>query len=69
MARNALIKLRRGTAAQWTAVNPTLADGEPGYETDTEKLKIGDGTTDWANLDYVNLNYVMSEIDGGTSSS
>jgi len=48
----AQIQLRRGTAAQWTAANPILVAGEPGLETDTQKLKIGDGTTAWASLPY-----------------
>jgi hypothetical protein len=43
---------RRDTAANWTAANPTLADGEFGYETDTSKLKIGDGSTVWNSLAY-----------------
>ena len=46
------IKLRRDTAANWTSANPTLALGEPGVETDTQKVKYGDGSTDWANLSY-----------------
>lgn len=46
------IKLRRGTAAQWTAANPVLAAGEPGFETDTGKHKIGDGASAWSALDY-----------------
>jgi hypothetical protein len=46
------IRLRRGTAAAWTAANPTLASGEVGYETDTRKLKVGDGSTAWASLSY-----------------
>lgn len=44
------IQLRRGTAAQWTTANPILASGEPGRETDTGRLKIGDGVTAWAGL-------------------
>ena len=36
---------RRGTAAQWTGANPTLAAGEIGYETDTGKFKIGNGSS------------------------
>lgn len=48
-----LIQLRRGIAAQWTAVNPILRNGEPGAELDTSKLKIGDGVTAWNSLDYV----------------
>lgn len=43
---------RRDTAANWTAANPTLASGEFGYETDTKKLKIGDGSTAWNSLAY-----------------
>lgn len=47
------IQIRRGTAANWTSANPTLADGELGYETDTAKLKAGDGSTSWTSLGYV----------------
>ncbi|MFA5004454.1 MAG: hypothetical protein WC498_04230 [Candidatus Saccharimonadales bacterium] len=46
------IQMRRGTSAQWTAANPILSAGEWGFETDTKKLKIGDGTTTWAALAY-----------------
>jgi hypothetical protein len=43
----AKIQLRRGTAAAWTAANPTLSEGELGLETDTSKVKVGDGSTTW----------------------
>lgn len=43
---------RRGTAAQWTSSNPILNVAELGYETDTNKFKIGDGTNHWGDLDY-----------------
>lgn len=46
------IQVRRGTAAQWTSTNPTLASGEFGYETDTGKVKIGNGSTAWTSLGY-----------------
>jgi len=46
------IQIRRGTAAQWTSANPTLAAGEFGYETDTGKAKIGNGSTAWNSLSY-----------------
>lgn len=45
-------QLRRDTAANWTANNPILSQGEPGVETDTLKFKLGDGITAWALLDY-----------------
>lgn len=44
------IKMRRGTAAAWTAANPTLAAGEHGFETDTDQFKIGDGVTAWNDI-------------------
>ena len=43
---------RRGTAAQWTSANPVLAAGEIGFETDTNKFKIGNGSTAWTSLSY-----------------
>ncbi len=53
MAVNNLIKVRRGTASDWTA-NPTLAEGEPGFDTTNNILKIGDGSTAWNSLVAVN---------------
>jgi hypothetical protein len=47
-----VIKFRRDTAANWTSTNPTLASGEPGLETDTGKIKYGDGSTAWTSLAY-----------------
>lgn len=46
------VLIRNGTAAQWTATNPTLAPGELGVETDTKQIKVGNGTTAWVSLGY-----------------
>lgn len=46
------IQIRRDIAANWTNVNPTLANGEMGWETDTGYIKVGDGTTAWNSLAY-----------------
>ena len=46
------IILRRDTSVNWEANNPVLLSGEPGYEINTGKLKIGDGSSTWTNLDY-----------------
>lgn len=46
------IQIRRGTASQWTAANPILAEGELGLETDTTRIKIGNGSTAWNSLSY-----------------
>jgi hypothetical protein len=47
---------RRGTASQWISSNeglgPILNAGEIGWESDTNKFKIGDGVSNWSNLDY-----------------
>lgn len=45
-------QFRRANASAWTSANPTLAAGELGYELDTGKFKIGDGTTAWNSLVY-----------------
>lgn len=46
----ALIRLRRGTTAQWAATSSILKLGEPGYDTDLKVLKIGDGVSGWTSL-------------------
>ena len=48
-----IIQIRRDTAANWTSASPTLANGELGVETDTQKIKIGNGSTAWASLSYL----------------
>ncbi len=52
MAAPQRIQLRRDTAAEWAKWNPVLALGEPGYETDTGKYKIGNGRSEWKSLPY-----------------
>lgn len=46
------IQPRRDTAANWTAANPVLSNGELGIEIDTKRSKWGDGTTTWNTLAY-----------------
>lgn len=60
------IQFRRGTAAEWTAANPTMAAGELGYETDTTKFKIGDGTTNWTTLTYAGV--TQADIEAAVES-
>ena len=53
-----ILRLRRGTASEWAASEPqpggeVLKLGEPGWEKDTGKLKIGDGVTPWNSLPYL----------------
>lgn len=46
-------KLRRGNAEVWARNNPVLERGEPGFEIDTGRLKIGNGQTAWNDLEYL----------------
>jgi hypothetical protein len=52
---NIVLQLRHDLATAWTTVNPVLAEGEFGLETDTQLFKIGDGTTAWNALPYGGL--------------
>jgi hypothetical protein len=47
------IQIKRGLSAALSATNPIVASGEPIFETDTLKLKIGDGVTQYSNLELV----------------
>jgi len=73
MPRKTQIQVRRDTASNWTTVNPVLASGEIGFETNTNKMKIGDGTTVWTSLSYAGgsggsytLPAASSTVLGGT---
>ena len=55
MSVNSRFQIRRGTAAEWTASNPTLAAGEWAFEKDTGRFKIGRGTIAWTSLEYAGL--------------
>ena len=61
---NTTFQLRRGNASVWAKNNPILARGEPGFIIDENRLKIGDGTTAWNDLDYIGEENVFN---GATS--
>ena len=64
------IQTRNGTASQWTAANPILALGEQGLESDTRKVKYGDGVTAWNSLAYAGatLPIATTSVLGGVIS-
>lgn len=66
MAQIVQIQMRRDSAADWTSENPTLAAGELGYETDTGKFKIGNGSDAWADLSYQASVGISDLIDDAT---
>jgi len=58
----ATMQVKRGTASALATANPTPAAGEIVWESDTNKLKVGDGTTAYSSLPYISTG-------GGSGSS
>jgi len=58
------ILFRRDTAANWTSENPVLSAGEIGLETDTNKIKLGNGSTTWSSLPYFYGSIEGASLDG-----
>jgi len=69
MAALTTLQFRRGTAALWASTNPILAAGEFGFETDTNKGKVGNGTTAWNSLSYVLGSFPASQLSGTSLAS
>jgi hypothetical protein len=69
MSRNNLIQFRKGTLAQFNSANPTLASGEPGFATDANVLKVGDGLTPWSGLLGFSVGSGISSLNGLTASA
>lgn len=65
----AVIQVKRGTAASWTSANTVLAAGEIGYETDTGKMKVGNGSTAWTSLGYTVTDGDITGVTAGTGLS
>jgi hypothetical protein len=61
------LQQRRGTAASWTSTNPTLAAGEIGFESDTGKIKIGNGSTAWNALAYTASSTAVTYLFNATA--
>lgn len=62
MPAQTVIKIRRDTSTNWSSVDPTLGAGEIAFETDTNKIKVGDGSTAWSSLDYASGAGTAAEI-------
>ena len=60
----AVIQVKRGTASSWTSANTILAAGEIGFETDTRKFKVGDGSTAWTSLSYSTVDFSSVDLTG-----
>jgi hypothetical protein len=63
------IILRRDTTANWTSANPVLADGEIGYDTTLDRIKVGDGSHAWASLPFTTNVSLATNADPGLLSA
>jgi hypothetical protein len=64
-----VIQVKRGTAAAWTSANTVLTAGEIGFESDTKKMKVGDGSTAWTSLGYTATDGDITAVVAGTGLS
>lgn len=64
-----VIQVKRGTASAWTSANTVLTAGEIGFESDTKKMKVGDGTTAWTSLAYTATDGDITAVVAGTGLS
>lgn len=62
-----LIQIRRGTAAEWTSANPTLAAGELALSTDLGRIKVGNGSSAWSSLPYISPLNTDQLTEGSTN--
>jgi len=65
-AQSHLIQVRRGSSSEWMLINPILSIGELGFEIDTNKLKIGNGSDTWNNLKYIGSSENVLEVKNNT---
>ena len=60
------IQIRRDTKARWADLNPIFAAGDMGFETDNNRLTIGNGITAWNSLPYItetDWSTIITQID------
>jgi hypothetical protein len=53
-SQEVIIHFRKNTAEGWLVNDRILDAGEPGFEMDTGRMKIGNGRTPWSRLPYLN---------------
>lgn len=55
------ILLRRGADSAWASANPILSEGEPGLDTTSRILKVGNGIDNWSSLPGISVDLGVSE--------
>jgi len=63
------ILLRRDTSANWASANTVLANGEIGYDTTLDRIKVGDGSTAWASLPFTTNVDIANNSNAGLLSA
>lgn len=63
------IQVRRGTASDWALSNPVLAQGEIGFVVDENKFKVGNGTSNWSSLPYLQADAYIDSVILGTDTT
>jgi hypothetical protein len=63
------IQVRRDTSLNWTQTNPILAQGEIGFELDSNKMKFGTGQQRWNDIQYFSgsgatINFITNSTTG-----
>ena len=61
------LQIRGDLAAEWTLLNPILAEREMAFEIDTRRAKLGDGTTPWNSLPYAAGGEAYPDLAGDTT--
>lgn len=63
------LQIKRDTATNWETNNPVLLAGEFGYDTTNKLIKIGDGATNWKDLQYCNYGEFIKEANKYTDNA
>lgn len=59
-----VFRQRRGTAAALAAANEVPAAGQIIYESDTNRIKVGNGTTPYNSLPFLDNEITIAEVTG-----
>jgi hypothetical protein len=62
-----MIKFRRGSTQSWRGTKIKLEPGQPGYDKNKHKIKIGDGENLWSDLPYATGLFTEEILDSETN--
>lgn len=62
-----MIQFKRGSTTNWRGAKEKLASGQPGYDKNKHKIKVGDGETLWPDLPYATGLFAEEILDSETN--